>query len=844
MHVMPASTPSIIKTVASAPLEATLETTAKAPAITLRRSLARSCNAEPLLMLPASTLTNIKEGRSNVQQLPTPSPSVDSLSSSLGSDAKAGPSSEASVPIADPGEDGVMSDLTDLSDTDNNSFDERWSKIKRTRSTRARAEPVKRARRDGSNDVREREDSVDPLETNELLAKKKLPTTQDRKEYCKAGIYSLFYKQSKGRAATSGSKTASTSMSFQWPQARYFGNVRLEEQRDFLLSYDIFRDYSLIGFDSDADSSSSEDEEAHKDKPKVTRNKIFRRAHGGKDMEQGRLRREWQSIQDRNRRPEPYKIIASNAYPERQKQPSVLQAICFCKPPAPGEVGCGDNCINRVMAYMCDPKLCPCKDKCTNGPLQTRKSAAGKGDKEGVAVFYTGSRGFGLKATLPIKSGAFIMEYKGEVISINESYRRVKLIYPGPNYYLLSYDDEEVLDAGLKGNATRFINHSCDPNCEVVRLKFADYDEFQIGLFALRDISPEEEITYNYGWQSFSSSSTAQLDETKQRCYCGARKCSGWLGRKESKQEAIVRAQIEADAQAARLATKQQKAALQREKREAKKLALLQGALVYSKTMPPKKRESTDGEASAPLRKSTRTQAPSAEAEPAKTSTSKQSATKPKKAKDEADRPPSESVKTLSVGETIPEGLVLKNESGEEVNLTELVKSTGLIIFVYPKASTPGCTTQACGFRDNYDEIKQHGYEVFGLSMDSAKSQSGFVAKQALSYHLLCDPEQKLIRVLGASKTKTSVTRSHFVIGKGGKLVDVHLNVKAKESPSLALKYAEANSISGTGAATNGDAAAAIKPAAVEPADAEAAAAEPAANEPAAEAEKADEIAN
>ena len=82
----------------------------------------------------------------------------------------------------------------------------------------------------------------------------------------------------------------------------------------------------------------------------------------------------------------------------------------------------------------------------------------------------TGNRGFGLRTNTPIVAGDFIMSYVGEIITVNESYRRVTDEYQDRHdYYFLSYVDAEVIDAGLVGNEARFVNHSCDPNVHVVR---------------------------------------------------------------------------------------------------------------------------------------------------------------------------------------------------------------------------------------------------------------------------------------------------------------------------------------------------------------------------------------
>lgn len=144
--------------------------------------------------------------------------------------------------------------------------------------------------------------------------------------------------------------------------------------------------------------------------------------------------------------------------------------------------------------------------------------------------------------------------------------------------------------------------------------------------------------------------------------------------------------------------------------------------------------------------------------------------------------------KRIEVGETLPEGLVLKNEKDEEVTISDLTKDKGAVFFVYPKANTPGCTTQACNFRDNYAEFGPLGYDVYGLSGDSPKSQANWKTKNNFPYTLLCDPGQILLKLLGAAKSAGSNQRSHYVVAKGGKLVDAKYTVSPKDSHVLALE--------------------------------------------------------
>lgn len=135
------------------------------------------------------------------------------------------------------------------------------------------------------------------------------------------------------------------------------------------------------------------------------------------------------------------------------------------------------------------------------------------------------------------------------------------------------------------------------------------------------------------------------------------------------------------------------------------------------------------------------------------------------------EEPPTKKVKEspseIEEGDSIPD-ITLKNEHDEEVSLKDVASDNHLVvIFAYPRASTPGCTRQACGFRDNYDEFTKHGAVVFGLLSDTPKSQTTFITKQKLPYSLLSDPNKELIGALGAKKSPSGIKRSHFVFVDG-----------------------------------------------------------------------------
>lgn len=142
--------------------------------------------------------------------------------------------------------------------------------------------------------------------------------------------------------------------------------------------------------------------------------------------------------------------------------------------------------------------------------------------------------------------------------------------------------------------------------------------------------------------------------------------------------------------------------------------------------------------------------------------------------------------KELEVGDKIPD-LVLLDENENEVNLKDAAAKTKyLVIFAYPKASTPGCTRQVCGFQKNFKFLKDSNTTVFGLSSDSPKSQKNFVVKQHLEYSLLSDPQKKLIGPLGAKKLPLGIKRSHWIF------VDSVLKVKLIQiSPEVSINSAK-----------------------------------------------------
>ncbi|KAF2197566.1 AhpC-TSA-domain-containing protein [Delitschia confertaspora ATCC 74209] len=129
-----------------------------------------------------------------------------------------------------------------------------------------------------------------------------------------------------------------------------------------------------------------------------------------------------------------------------------------------------------------------------------------------------------------------------------------------------------------------------------------------------------------------------------------------------------------------------------------------------------------------------------------------------------------------SVGDTIDLsafGGEFETNEGQKTTLAKLVEESkaGVVLFTYPKASTPGCTTQACLFRDSYEPLTATGFSIYGLSSDSPKANTTFKTKQKLPYTLLCDTSSTLIKAIGLAKMPKGTQRGVFAIDKSGRVL-------------------------------------------------------------------------
>lgn len=139
----------------------------------------------------------------------------------------------------------------------------------------------------------------------------------------------------------------------------------------------------------------------------------------------------------------------------------------------------------------------------------------------------------------------------------------------------------------------------------------------------------------------------------------------------------------------------------------------------------------------------------------------------------------------LKIGDIAPE-LEGKDQDGKSINLAEY-RGKKVILYFYPKDNTPGCTKEACNFRDHYSDLQRQGFEVIGVSMDTEKKHTRFIAKYHLPFRLLSDPEKKTIRAYGIWGLKKfmgreymGIKRTTFVIDEEGKVERIFDRVKTK----------------------------------------------------------------
>jgi len=147
---------------------------------------------------------------------------------------------------------------------------------------------------------------------------------------------------------------------------------------------------------------------------------------------------------------------------------------------------------------------------------------------------------------------------------------------------------------------------------------------------------------------------------------------------------------------------------------------------------------------------------------------------------------------TLKVGDKVP-NFTVNDQDGNPVSLSDY-KGKKLIVFFYPKASTPGCTAEACNLRDNYKELQDRGYDLIGVSADSEKRQTNFRNKYEFPFPLLADENKDVINAFGVwgekkfmGKVYDGIHRKTFVVNEVG-IVDLVIDkVKTKDHANQLL---------------------------------------------------------
>ncbi|PIN15969.1 Transcription factor NSD1 [Handroanthus impetiginosus] len=218
----------------------------------------------------------------------------------------------------------------------------------------------------------------------------------------------------------------------------------------------------------------------------------------------------WKDQRETTLEPDPYVHIKRNVYLVKRKRDKV-DADVGCTNCSSTQ--CSDGCECRVQCISCS-KACRCSKKCTNRPFQKVKK---------IQIVKTELCGWGVVAGEPFRKGDFIVEYVGEVIDDALCERRLWDMKDqhAKNFYMCEINKDFVIDATFKGNASRFLNHSCAPNCKLE--KWQVEGETRVGVFASRSIEVGEPLTYDYRFVQFGPEVS---------CHCGAPNCQGFLGTK------------------------------------------------------------------------------------------------------------------------------------------------------------------------------------------------------------------------------------------------------------------------------------------------------------------------
>lgn len=147
---------------------------------------------------------------------------------------------------------------------------------------------------------------------------------------------------------------------------------------------------------------------------------------------------------------------------------------------------------------------------------------------------------------------------------------------------------------------------------------------------------------------------------------------------------------------------------------------------------------------------------------------------------------------TPQAGDQAPD-FKAKDQNGQDISLTDFAGKK-LVLYFYPKDSTPGCTAQACDLRDNYEKMIQAGYAVVGVSVDDEKSHRKFIDKFSLPFPLIADTDHQVVKAYGVwveksmyGRTYMGIARTTFVIDEKGVITDVISKVDTKNHTAQIL---------------------------------------------------------
>jgi len=146
----------------------------------------------------------------------------------------------------------------------------------------------------------------------------------------------------------------------------------------------------------------------------------------------------------------------------------------------------------------------------------------------------------------------------------------------------------------------------------------------------------------------------------------------------------------------------------------------------------------------------------------------------------------------LNEGQKAPD-FSAKDQNGTNVSLSDF-SGKNLILYFYPKDDTPGCTAEACSFRDTYDSLLEQGFEVLGVSTDNENSHQNFISKYSLPFPLISDTDKNIVELYGVWVEKNmygrkymGIARKTFIIGKDGIIRKIIAKVDTKNSSQQAI---------------------------------------------------------